>query len=184
MPTINDLDITKPDGATEAVAVLDNYIREAKEALKTTFAIEHSLLGAHKFLSGDTASRPAASVAGRLYINTQLKTIQLDDGTAWADLIHYYQRTKVGSYTGDGTSNKGITGLGFTPTFLLVIPLTGTNPSFMKTTAFAGSSSHKLSDNTTSTTGIDTLDADGFTIDADANVNTVVYQYFASRDVP
>lgn len=180
--TLADLDETKPDGATEPVAVLDDYQREAKLATKTSFAVEHDLTGPHKFLNGNTASRPAPAFNGRLYINTQTKTIQLDSGTAWTDLIHYFTRIKVGTFTGDGTSAKAITGVGFQPTALWIYPLTGSNPSFFKGQDFASGNSHKDDDATTSTTGIKTLDSDGFTIDAAANVNTIVYQYVAQRD--
>jgi len=184
MTTLADLDVTKPDGATEPVAVLDDYERETKLAIITSFAVEHELSGPHKFLSGNTAARPVPSIVNRLYINTQTKTIQIDDGAAWTDLIHYYTRVKVGTYTGDGTSAKAITGIGFSPTYLQIIPMTGTNPAFAKGFDFAAGDSHKFSDNTTDIAGIKTLDADGFTIDASANVNTVVYQYIAFRDRP
>ena len=182
MTTLADLDITKPDGATEPVAVLDDYQREAKIATITSFDVEHHLTGPHTFLFGLTADRPAPAYAGRIFINTQLKTIQLDNGAAWEDLIHYNNRVKVGTFTGDGTSARGITGVGFSPTFLEVIPLTGTNPAFAKGFNFAGGDSHKFSDNTTDAAGIKTLDADGFTVDASANVNGVVYQFVAFRD--
>lgn len=181
MPTINDLDITKPDGATEAVAVLDNYIRELKEALRTSYLEEHSLLGPHKFLSGNSAARPAAAHAGRIYINTELKTVQLDDGAAWASLIHYNNRVKIGTFTGTG-AGQSITGVGFQPTYLKVIPLTGTNPSFECGVNHAAGDSHKDDDMTTSTTGITLLSADGFTVGVAASVNLIVYQYIAMRD--
>ena len=179
---MDSIDVTHPDGATETVSVLDNYQREHRAANKNTWGVEHYTTGEHKFLYDTTSNRPAAALAGRLYINSQTKTVQRDDGAAWGDLIHYYTRVKVGTFTGDGTSAKGITGVGFAPTFLLVIPLTGTNPAFAKGTDFASGNSHKFSDNTTDTSGIKTLDSDGFTVDANANVNTVVYQYVAFRD--
>ena len=65
----------------------------------------------------------------------------------------------------------------------MVIPLSGTNPAFVKTTAFASGDSHKFLDGTTAIDGIKTLDVDGFTVDAAANVNAVVYQYIALRDI-
>lgn len=182
--TLADLDITKPDGATEPVAVLDDYQREAKEATINSFIVEHSLAGPHAFLSGDTAARPVPGYAGRFYINTETKTIQMDNGAGWTDLIHYYTRVKVGTFAGDGASAKGITGIGFSPTYLQVIPLTGTNPAFAKGFNFASGDSHKFSDNTTDVAGIKTLDSDGFTVDANANVNGVTYQYVAFRDRP
>lgn len=180
---IGDLDPTAPDGDTEPVAVLDDELHEVKEAVQTSFGIEHNNAnGAHALPNGNTSARPAASTDGRIYINEETKTIQKDDGVAWADLIHYYTRIKIGTFTGDGTSNKAITGLGFAPTGVFVIPLTGSNPSFFKGINFATGDAHKFSDNTTDTAAIDTLDSDGFTVDANANVNGIVYQYIAIRD--
>lgn len=183
-PNLGTIDITKPDGATEPVAVLDDYQREAKEAAINSFEPEHHLTGEHKLPTGNTSARPAPGFVNRLYVNTQTKTIQQDNGSSWEDIIHYYQRSKVGSFTGDGTSARGITGLDFGPTMVMVIPLTGSNAAFIKTVDMASGDSHKFSDDTTSTTGIKTLDADGFTVDADANVNAAVYQYVAIRDIP
>lgn len=184
MVTLADLDITKPDGATEPVAVLDNYQREAKEATITSFEEEHHLTGEHKIPSGNTAARPAPGFLNRLYINTQLKTIQQDDGAAWQNIVHYGQRMALGSYTGDGSSNVAITGVGFAPTLVIVFPLSGTNPAFIKSVNHAAGDSHKFLDATTSTSGIDSLDSDGFTVDADANNNAIVYNYLAIRDIP
>ena len=182
MAKLDTIDETKPDGATEPVSTLDNYERELRVAVRETFVVEHHLTGEHFFLSGNTASRPAFGKEGRLYNNTETKVLQRDTGAAWEDLIPYYHRTKVGTYTGDNTPNRAITGVGFQPTAVTVVPLSGTNPAFIKTVDFVAGDSHKLSDNTTVSTGIDTLDADGFTVDADANVNTVVYAYIAHRD--
>lgn len=179
---MDSIDVSKPDGATEPVSVLDNYAREHRAANKNTWGVEHYTTGEHKFLYDTTGNRPAAAKAGRLYINTTTKTIQRDDGAAWGDLVHYYTRIKVGTFTGDGSNNKAITGIGFAPTFVMVIPLTGANPSYMKGVDFAAGNSHKDDSATTATDGIDTLDADGFTVDAAANVNIVVYQYVAIRD--
>lgn len=185
MVQIADLDPTEPDGDTDPVAVLDDEIHQVKEAVQTSFGEEHyNNTGAHKFRSGNTASRPAAGNAGRLYINTELKTIQLDTGAGWTDIIFYNNRIAVGTYAGNGGANVAITGVGFQPTALWVYPLTGSNPSFFKGINFAAGDSHKLDDATTSNTGIDTLDSDGFTIDAAANVNAITYQYVAMRDRP
>lgn len=183
MPKFDELDITKPDGDSEPVAVLDDYIREVKEAIAETFAVEHHLTGEHKILSGNTSARPVFGKANRLYNNAELKAIQRDTGSAWETLIEYGPKFKVGTYTGDGASNKAITGVGFEPTWLQVVPLTGSNPSYIKTSDMASGNSHKVDAASTATDGIDTLDEDGFTLDAAANVNTVVYQYLAIRDV-
>lgn len=81
---LTTMDETKPDGATEQVKVLDNYLREVRDNLKDWADVEHDLAtGAHQISSGNTASRPTA-VTGRLYINTQLARLEYYDGLAWS----------------------------------------------------------------------------------------------------
>ena len=82
---LTTMDATKPDGATEQVAVLDNYLREVRANLKDWANIEHGLTGGrHKFAVGNTASRPATGLeTGTIYINTQTGAIEYWDGAAW-----------------------------------------------------------------------------------------------------
>jgi len=82
------LDLTKPDGTTEAIKTLDNYERETKDVLVGWAGIEHDLKGRHKYAIGNTASRPATTgvspaVTGTIYINTQTGQIEYYDGTLW-----------------------------------------------------------------------------------------------------
>src|SRR3990167_10809244 len=78
---LDTVDATKPDGATEAVNVLDNYERETRLALKDWAAIEHGATGRHKFGVGNTASRPATVLqTGTLYINNQTRMLEYYDG--------------------------------------------------------------------------------------------------------
>lgn len=176
--TLADLDITKPDGSTEPVSVLDNYERETKEAVITSYAVEHDLDGPHTFLFGNTAARPAAGYDGRIYFNTQTNTLQRDNGSSWDDIVHFGQRVHVGTYTGTG-AGQAITGLGFQPDYLRVVPLTGTNPSFTKTLDHVTTASHQDDDGATIATGITVLGADGFTVGVAADVVGVVYDFLA-----
>lgn len=179
--TLADLDITKPNGATEPVSVLDNYQRETKEAIITSYAVEHDLDGPHTFLIGATGARPAAGYSGRIYFNTTTKTIQMDNGSSWDDIVYYGQRILVGTYTGTGAL-LAVTGVGFQPDYVRVIPTTGTNPSYSKGKDFITTASHEDDDMTTQADGIKSLDADGFTLDTAASVNTVVYQFVAIKN--
>ena len=88
--------------------------------------------------------------------------------------------TKTGTYTGDGTDNRSITGLGFQPCWVIEHANSGQ------------SAHHKLVDMTTNswrfgTTSladcIQALEADGFQVGthAEANGNTTVYRYFAIK---
>ena len=82
MSTLADIDETLPAG-TEEASNGDNRIRAGRVAIKTTFGSEHQLTGEHKFPYGDTASRPAAGNAGRIYLNNETGYIDKDNGTAW-----------------------------------------------------------------------------------------------------
>src|SRR3990167_96588 len=86
---LTTMDETKPDGATEQVAALDNYLREVRDNLKDWADVEHGLTGGrHKFAIGNTASRPATGLeTGTIYINTQVGTIEYYDGAAWQQAV-------------------------------------------------------------------------------------------------
>lgn len=58
-------------------------IRDVADATITSFGVEHSLAGPHKFLVDATASRPAAGNPGRLFINTERGCIERDTGAIW-----------------------------------------------------------------------------------------------------
>lgn len=181
MVTLADLDITKPDGQTEPISILDNYQREAKEAVKTSFAVEHSLTGPHKFLFGNTASRPAAGNSGRIYFNTQTNSLQRDNGVSWEDIIFFGSRIAVGSYTGSG-SGQSITGVGFEGNYVRVIPTGDGNPAFETGDAFGTGESYQSDDMSIVTDGIVSIDADGFTVDTAADVVSVDYQYIVLKN--
>lgn len=89
MPFLDSIDVTKPNGATEPVAVLDDYAREMRVATKDTVAVEHALTGEHRFLRGTTGSRPAPSVAtdGRIYFNTTDNMLQMVVAGAWTNIV-------------------------------------------------------------------------------------------------
>lgn len=89
------LDVTKPDGAAEAVSSLDDYERETKAALVGWAGIEHDLKGRHKISSGNTAARPLTTgttpaVDGTLYINTELGQLEkyVLSITSWVPVGH------------------------------------------------------------------------------------------------
>jgi len=82
-----------------------------------------------------------------------------------------------GSYMGDGTSSKSITGVGFTPEAVFVKPV-GAYSAWIHTNTMAAGYAKVLSTAVAIETGyINTIDAGGFTIGASANVDGVMYQY-------
>jgi hypothetical protein len=75
---------------TEAANLGAGRIRDLKEAARERLAVEHyygltddANSGIHKFPIGNTASRPVAGLAGRLYLNTDRNTVEFDDGAAF-----------------------------------------------------------------------------------------------------
>lgn len=93
---------------------------------------------------------------------------------------------KTGSYTGDGSDPKSITGVGFQPKFLIISATTGTgDPSgtIWKSTDMptgATGQSASFGDNGRDIVGtISSLDADGFTVRSQKNLNGTTYYYLA-----
>ena len=85
---------------------------------------------------------------------------------------------KVGSYTGNGAASRGITGLGFSPEYATVLSA-GTGLASVRMTAMTRG--FQLAPSTGATDTITSLDADGFTVgaNADSNANGTVYHYIA-----
>ena len=93
---------------------------------------------------------------------------------------------KLGNDTGDGTASHPITGVGFTPNLVFVQSGSNSTSGMFKTTAHSGAVSSltgATADN--ASTGILSLDSNGFTVGSATQVNTngVVYQYIAIADV-
>ena len=93
---------------------------------------------------------------------------------------------KTGTYTGNGSDPRSITGVGFQPKFVFIGATTGTgDPSGgiwksadMPTGATGQSAS--FGDNGRDSVGtISSLDADGFTVRAQKNLNATTYYYVA-----
>jgi hypothetical protein len=86
---------------------------------------------------------------------------------------------KVGTYTGNGTS-QSITGVGFSPEYLIVASA-GANNAQQKASTFAATRAYDFTPDAGATTRITSLDADGFSVgnSTTTNTNTTVYYYVA-----
>lgn len=95
----------------------------------------------------------------------------------WTAIKSYTGHMSLGTYTGNGTS-KSITGLGFSPEYAMVLPAANTaavqRMSAMTRTFTFGA-------DTGSTTGITSLDANGFSVgnSTSVNSNAATYHYIA-----
>ncbi len=78
----------------------------------------------------------------------------------------------VGNYTGDGADNRAITGVGFLPEFVMVLPATGTDSTSWRTSQHSGDASQYVnSAGAPFANFVQSLDADGFTVGSASPVN-------------
>ena len=102
------------EGASEGA----ERIRDLKTDLRERDDVEHYMSvtdgaeqGTHKFPVGNTAARPTAA-SGRLYLNSELETLDFHDGTAWqvvgipkATRMLFQQTAAPVGWTKDVTAN-------------------------------------------------------------------------------
>ena len=86
----------------------------------------------------------------------------------------------VDSYTGDGVDNRSITGVGFQPDYLIVIPA-GSYQTYQRFSSMSGDTSVHFGSSATTTNRIQALEADGFQVGSSTDVNASgeVYHYVA-----
>jgi predicted ribosomally synthesized peptide with SipW-like signal peptide len=95
--------------------------------------------------------------------------------------------SKVGTYTGNATDNRGITGTGFQPTYVLVraSDTATSRAGRQRPASLSGASSQAFNAAANVTTSIKALQANGFQLgtDASVNANSIAYMYLALKDV-
>lgn len=92
-------------------------------------------------------------------------------------------RLATGSYTGNGSDNRAIAGLGFSPD-AVIVKSSGAAVSMLRTAAMPSDRAKPMSGATALVANaIQTLDGNGFTVGTDARVNSsgVAYQWVAIR---
>ena len=87
----------------------------------------------------------------------------------------------IGSYSGNATSNRGVSSIGFQPAFMLTKPNSNDDMVF-RPDVVTGDATLRITANTKSTGMIQSLDATGFTLGNAANANkastTIYYAAF------
>ncbi len=91
--------------------------------------------------------------------DSQLKNCTLDSSNTIATGIV----SKTGVYSGDGNATQGITGIGFQPTAVMVIPM-NVNHTHLRTADMASTDSKNLATTADNPDAVRVLDADGFTV--------------------
>lgn len=101
----------------------------------------------------------------------------------WLALLETPGVVDIGTYTGNGASSRVITGTGFSPEYVTVIPATAQAPVERFE---AMSSSFRFDRGAGATARINSLDSDGFTLGNNAAVNGSgsAYTYLAVNEVP
>lgn len=84
---------------------------------------------------------------------------------------------QVGSYAGNSTDNRAITGVGFAPDVVIIKGDT-TQRACFKTNGLAGDNTLVFNSSTSFSGGIKTFDSDGFTVGTDARANSSGVTYY------
>jgi len=114
----------------------------------------------------------AATHADRVWFNPGMYSEKVENANV-----------RTGTYTGDGSTGTGVTGVGFTPRMLIILPhLVDAVGDFVKMDQTWADYAYGFQSRTFTASLINSLDADGFTVDdggADAhpNKNAQVYDY-------
>ncbi|MFO0817271.1 MAG: cadherin domain-containing protein [Pirellulales bacterium] len=97
-------------------------------------------------------------------------------------LAHRPNMVLSGSYTGNGLDNRVISGLGFRPEAIIVIPGNSTQSGVLRTSTMAGDAAKRMTGSSGLVANlIQSLDGDGFTIGNDNAVNSsgITYHWMA-----
>jgi len=118
-------------------------------------------------------SKYVYALAGAKSFKVKLSDRTLAEMKAFANTTLFAQ----GTYTGNGTS-KSITGLGFLPAIVIVKSATNAGDAVIKTPDLGGNNSRRWATFVFITTGITSLDADGFSVGNHAAVNSNEVAYY------
>jgi uncharacterized repeat protein (TIGR01451 family) len=88
----------------------------------------------------------------------------------WTAFIEAPGQMRIGSYLGDGVDNRGLTGVGFQPDYMMVLGAT-TRHAVQRFPAQAGDNTNAFESGAEITNRIQRLDPDGFQVGSDSDVN-------------
>ena len=143
------------------------------------YAVGSTALAANLIQSLDSAGGGGFTVGTDARVNT--------NGTMyyWTAFKAGAGKMRVGSYTGNGSAGRTVTGLGFSPELVFIMSA-GANQAIHRSSAPNATGAFDFFDSAPISGLITSLNADGFTIDSDARVNAngTVYHYIAWNEVP
>jgi len=90
----------------------------------------------------------------------------------------------VSAYTGNGVDNRSLTGLGFQPEYVMVMSA-GANDAIHRSSTMTGDVSFQFDATVAAANQVQALQADGFQVgtDGDVNTNLTVYHYVAWNEI-
>ncbi len=166
---------------SDAVTWLDESVRSLARTLADPVTWTDALSRATSRAVSEAAT--LADATSRLTSRAIAETATLADTFARGNPSVLFA---TGTYTGNGTDNRAITGLGFTPKVILIKKRDaggGEEPSVWKTDTMGSNQSVRTHGSSPSvpTTAIKTVDADGITLGTHAavNRNTSTYVWYA-----
>lgn len=138
-------------------------------------------------MSGDTAANFAgvANAANKIQslIENGFQIGTDSEVNTSAAVYHFFAMKKypgilaMGSYVGDGATTKTITGIGFTPD-AVIVKRNGASQGLYKTSTMSGATAAQMGASAAITTGIKSLDSDGFSVGNAAGANTSAETHF------
>ena len=201
-----ELQITELNTAGNAAALNLTGTYENEMALTNTGNSVYADLvactdGGYLTLPHDSSNEAEGNV--RYMADDDVETITYRTDNAWLTLLTSTTsgacQIKIGTYTGDDAATQAVTGVGFQPDAVLVLPLKDNRDCFIKTADMASTASKSLAGRSGDYVGdaIRALDADGFTVglgtdegegsiaghEDNINENTETYAYIAVREM-
>jgi len=143
-------------------------------------------------LSKEMVSSIAAAPGLVLSLDADGFTVSGDDRVNKGSVTYHWiaskaaaGESKVGSYTGNGAPNRNLAGLGFLPALVVVIPESA-DPVYFRSTPMPAGLSFDLDNSIGDSNRIQALQADGFQVGSDNDVNRggTTYHYAAWKAVP
>ena len=177
-----DEDDMASDSATRAPS--EQSVKAFVAAYATANAVlqtgDQTIAGVKTFSSAPQSSADATGSSGLVRRNqVDASTIEFnashqlqakDGGITWAKLATGGAQFKTGTYTGNGNSNRAVTGVGFQPSIVILFDHTNSSSyGWGIKTAQMGTSFSHFSANGYQQNLIVSLDADGFTLGTNAS---------------
>ena len=172
-------DITDVNFQPDYVIVMAAAAEPPVHATSSLSATSWVMFNGTDFTTGITAMLANGfRVGNHARVNTNLATYHY---IAWKAVSG---RMQVGSYTGDGTDNRSITGVGFQPDWLIIQRATASDAQHKPISTGASTDSSQLfSANGNASNRIQALESDGFQVGTRAEVNSssgsTTYYYMA-----